>query len=197
MLGLILPLFIIAGADTIEQRTPPVEVNIVEALPAGKYNLTCGVKQVSYQTPLGNVEVTCDWNPIVDDLIVDNTYPACRFTGSWAKLVMPKGFHGADYRSSSTPGSTATWTLDVPHEGHYEVLVFNGVAKATAKAAPYTIHHAGGVWNAVADQTQIGWLSFGGYHLKPNGGHKIVLTVPPGASVTADAVKLIYEGPID
>ena len=120
-------------------------------------------------------------------------------TGSWATSSSGTGFQGFDYRTHGAGGGdTFTWNVVVPADGTYEVSV-KFASTATATAAPYTVHHAGGTAARTVNQTANAgtWVSLGSFPFTEGLSHKVVLGAAASGSVVADAVKLVRDNTAD
>ncbi|MBP2328480.1 RHS repeat-associated protein [Kibdelosporangium banguiense] len=131
-----------------------------------------------------------------DTLVVDNSDPAAVFTGTWATAGTGQDHEGFDYRhhNAGTGTETATWNIDVPRSGTYELFVrYNRTATATN--ASYTIQHDGASTTKTVDQTvQPGqWVSLGEYAYTEDQIRAVTLTDNADGTVVADAIKLVRD----
>jgi hypothetical protein len=146
----------------------------------------------------GTYEVAAWWPESAagnDDVIVDNTDPACSVVGSWAASANA-GYYGTNslYSYGGTGADTVTWRPVLASAGVYEVFAWWVASGNRAPAAPYTIHHAGGATLVTLDQRTGGsaWNSMGQFTFDPTGDPRVVLSdagVDATAVVSADAVR--------
>jgi len=123
-------------------------------------------------------------------VIVDNG--AATFTGSWAGSTYNTGqFFGADYRHSTTVGSTAQFTPNLL-AGNYRVYAMWSGGSDRAATASYAITHAGGTTNVVRSQRDCRgvWVELGTFAFNAGIGGNVKLTTTGAGGITiADAVR--------
>jgi len=120
---------------------------------------------------------------------VDNGTAGFSTTGAWSVTSSASERYGADYifKSGSTGAASATWTLNVPEAGLYEVSVLYSQGTNRATDAPFTVNHAGGATTTRINQQSRGgrWVKLGDYNFNAGTG-SIVLT-----DAVADATKVV------
>jgi hypothetical protein len=117
-------------------------------------------------------------------------------TGAWSSGSTASEKHGTSYAfaTGTNPGSSsATFALNVPESGHYEICVWYSQGTNRATDAPYTINYAGGSSTMRVNQQSAGgrWIRLGDFDFNAGQG-SIVLTNDIANSsqvVIADAVK--------
>lgn len=117
---------------------------------------------------------------------VDNT--SAVFAGSWTTGSSTPDRYQADYRSA--PGSaanTATWNLNVPKAGKYEVCVWYPQGANRATDVPFTVNYSGGSQTIKVNQQNKGgrWVRLGDFQFEAGGG-SVVLT-----GAVSDSTKLV------
>lgn len=123
--------------------------------------------------------------------VLDNGGSGYTETGTWGDSVLPGSFDGSS-RYSSTNGSTATWRLEAPEPGYYNVYVRYPYHQTSTLTASYTIVHNGLTSAITIDQTTIagGWRLLDTVYLAGNGTEYVRLWVAGGGNHRADAVML-------
>lgn len=129
---------------------------------------------VHYLYNAGAGVYTCrerDMNPVME--IVDNSDADYDDTGSWSTSTSTSGYYGSNYRTHPVTTSGhgyATWTLQPPEAGFYEVYVWYTGGSNRAVDAHYTIRHNGGETVVVQNQQRDGytWKSIGCYAFDPS-----------------------------
>ncbi|WP_116952785.1 GDSL-type esterase/lipase family protein [Jiangella endophytica] len=172
------------GLGGVEQAAGTYTVAAVNAVGAGPHSAP-----VVVAAPGGGpavVTVTDEGTPPT----CDPQTPAYAETGTWAGSALA-GFDGSRSRFSTTDGSTATWSARLP-DGGYDVAVWFPLHTNSAKAATFTVSHAGGQSEVVLDQTTTGgsWVSLGEYEFTADQLGSVTLTVgdAPG-NARGDAVR--------
>lgn len=124
--------------------------------------------------------------------VVDNGDSGYSETGTWGPSSLP-GSLGGSSRYSSTAGSTATWKLEAPGPGYYNVYVRYPYHQTSALNATYTIAHNGGASATTIDQTTLAggnWRLLETVYLAGTGSEYVRLFVAGGGNHRADAVML-------
>lgn len=155
---------------------------------------TAGVLRRAYVwaegQPLAQVEAVTTLPP---DIIVDNTQAT--FTGTWPTATSLAGFYGANYRTNTkgTGKDKATWTVNVPTTGTYQVYARWVAASTHASNAPFTVKHSTGSQTLAVNQRTSGgqWYLLGSYAFSAGTAGSVTLTDQANGTVIADAVKLV------
>jgi len=124
----------------------------------------------------------------------DNGSPEYTTTGSWFTSGS-SGYNGGTYQYATSGGShTATWDLEVPAPGSWEVEVMFRASGNRSDSVEYEISHAGGTSTVYRDQTinNLVWVSLGTYSFDGDDG-TVTLDAAgsstPGVVIT-DAVRI-------
>jgi hypothetical protein len=126
---------------------------------------------------------------------VDDSDPGFEAQGAWAAETSSPQRHGATYRScrGGDAPSTATWSLQVPEDGRYEVCVRHPQDAANAPNAPFVVHSDAGTTTVLVDQRKVGgrWRKLGDFSFRKGTGtvtlsNSVTQTT---STVVADAVK--------
>src|SRR5690606_25707144 len=95
-------------------------------------------------------------------------------SGDWTSSTSAAEKCGQDYLLASASGGDAhaTWKLDVPEAGLYEVCVWYPQHAGQAADAPYTVIHTTGTTTVRVDQRSKGgrWVKLGDFNLHAGGG---------------------------
>ncbi|MFB3897372.1 MAG: hypothetical protein ACE14V_13805 [bacterium] len=127
-------------------------------------------------------------------IIVDNDSPSYTETGVWA-ASKSIGYNNGTYRyASPTSANTATWTVDLPESGVYEVAVWYILNNNRCTTVRYEITAADGPHTATINQQLPGyqWVPLGRFSFTA-GKNTIRLNAQQsygGEVVIADAVRL-------
>ncbi len=126
------------------------------------------------------------------DIIVDN--PQATFTGTWATSTSITGFYGTNYRTNAkgTGKDKATWALNVPTTGTYQVYARWVAASTHASNAPFTVKYSGGSQTLAINQRVSGgqWMLLGSFAFTAGTAGSVTLTDNANGTVIADAIKL-------
>ena len=119
----------------------------------------------------------------------------------WISYVSPSPYYGniiksCLYKTSGKGDSPATWAIELPNTGRYEIFIYVHPAQPLFKGIPeqyYTLTTKEGIENVTLkiDQTYSCWASIGVYELQA-GENSITLSdkgVDPVQMIFADAVK--------
>lgn len=130
------------------------------------------------------------------DVIVDNANAGFTATGEWATGTSAVDKYGADYRYSSTGNSAgadqASWALNLPQAGTWEVDVWYCQGTNRTTAAPFTVNYSGGSQSFVVNQQNGGgqWRMLGNFAFNAGEGSVSVSdNAASGYVVIADAVR--------
>lgn len=151
-------------------------------------------------------------------IVVDDSDPGCRRSGSWSASSAASDFRGSTHWTTTTSGparATATWTPRLRSDGYYEVGVFVDDNHASSSWAPYTIYsadpaHAGrevrhvvhvdmshigvfsGLYGRISTDPQ--WIGLGTYFFRASMNGRVVLnnsTGGNGAQLAADGAEFV------
>lgn len=135
-------------------------------------------------------------------VVLDNADSGYSETGTWGDSPLPGSYNGGS-RYSNTPGSTATWALNIPGPGYYNVYVRYPYYQNSTQTVTYTVYHDGTTDTVTVDQKTVAegqWHLIDSAYFTAGNGNFVMLTAGPG-SVTgnisrADAVMLepVYFG---
>lgn len=136
------------------------------------------------------------------EYVVDNADPEFSLVGDWPPSAQ-SGSYGPDslIHAGNAGLDRAIATPYLLASGQYDVYAWWVAASNRAPAAPYDVHHLGGTTRIEKDQTTDGstWNLLGtfGFAAGTNGCVELLDDVPLTEYVSADAVKLVYAGPIE
>ncbi len=131
--------------------------------------------------------------------VIDNTDPGFSVTGTWSTSTSGTGRIGADFRNRAvTPKSeaTATWALDAPAEGFYDIYANWVSGSNRQKNALFELVDRRENIPVFVDMTQNGgtWNKLGRVYLRQGGGRVHLRSFGNSSGqVIADAIKI--EGP--
>jgi len=125
---------------------------------------------------------------------IDNGGAGYSTTGAWTTATAQIDKFGSSYAyASGGSGATATFALNVPATGKYEVCAWWADGTNRATNAPFTVNHAAGATTTNLDQTARGgcWVKLGDYDFNAGTGTVVLGTSGVSASslVVADAIK--------
>ena len=131
------------------------------------------------------------------EIIVDDADSA-RFTtvGAWAFSTSSPGYYNSGYRTASAGTGTdvATWTMDIPTGGNYEIFCYYTAYSNRATNAPFAIINNGTtIANKEVNQQINGqkFFSLGQYSLN-QGKIQVTLSNAGNGYSIADAIKATY-----
>jgi len=119
------------------------------------------------------VQPTPTPEPTPVHVIVDNADAECTLTGTWTDSTNVRGWYGTDYCwADVNQGDLASFDLDVPHSGDYDVYVRYTSANDRSLDAPYTVYHDGGSETKTLSQRYWGgrWHLMGNYRFTAGSG---------------------------
>ncbi len=130
--------------------------------------------------------------PASNAVIVDNGQTGYQETGAWVASNLT-GYNGSSTRYSTTNGSTAKWTPNLPNARAYQVYAWYPYYATNSTAATYTINYNGGSAPVTKNQTQQtdGWALVGAFNFAAGTGGSVTLTVSGGTTHRADAVRFV------
>ncbi|MEJ2281242.1 MAG: hypothetical protein P8X97_04915 [Candidatus Bathyarchaeota archaeon] len=116
------------------------------------------------------------------------------FVGSWNYSTGVPGYFGSGYRTNyaASGSDTATWEVDIPTEGSWEVFVRWTSYSSRGTNVPYTVNHKLGS-NVVRVNQQLlngVWFSLGVYSFDA-GIASVVMSNDADGSVCADAIRIV------
>jgi len=134
-------------------------------------------------------------------VIVDNADAQCTLSGAWTITTATRGWYGANYaQAPKNNGALATFNLNIPEAGTYDVFALWTCSSTRTLKAPYTIYYAGGSATQLIDQTNWGgrFRPLGSYPFQA-GSYRVELSANTGEGgktkyVIADAVKAVKPG---
>jgi uncharacterized repeat protein (TIGR01451 family) len=145
-------------------------------------------------------DTTVDPSTPPPEIIVDNQDPDFSTEGDWTVSGWYRlQFYGNDcVHSRRGDGSDrATFILDVPVSGDYEVSIWRNWCTFCTSSAPFTINHADGsttVFVDLSDEEEAGQFeSVGVFTFNAGTSGSIVLTDDADGIVVADAVRLQWQ----
>jgi len=143
--------------------------------------------------------------PNPNELILDNTDPGFSTSSSqdaWQEYTEAGGQHYGDThyynRQTGTGQDTATWSFTVPRPGRYEAYVWWWEGDWRPTDVPFIVNHLGGSTTIRVNQQINGgqWNLLGTFDFQDQGSVVLSDDVSSGRDVVADAVKLVYIGPL-
>jgi len=141
-------------------------------------------------TPGGPTATPTRTPPAAAEVIVDDVDPGCQISGSsWATSTYGENYGGSKtYSNAGSGNGTVSWTAGLA-PGRYDVVAWvNSAGYSTA--APYTIHHAGGATDIIADQSYQGggWcVELGSYEFDDS-GMVVISDDAANGIIVADAI---------
>lgn len=141
--------------------------------------------------------ITVTFNSTQNDIAIDNTSPNFSVTGTWNTGNTAAGRYGNDYRWHDTVQGgtdTASWFLDAPSAGNYDVYCWYPAGTNRTTQASYRVQHSTGTAVISVNQQVNGgqWNLLGRYNFNAGSGFvKLVSGAPAGSVVIADAVRLV------
>lgn len=124
---------------------------------------------------------------------VDNSDSAFTATGRWnLEAVLADKWGGNYVAAPAGSGAKASWNLNVPEAGLYEVSIWYPEAPAHSTSAPFSVIHASGTSIININQQKRGgfWYKLGDFQFEKGGG-VIELTSAAFGVVVADAVMAV------
>lgn len=136
-----------------------------------------------------------------DSLVIDDTDARFSTTGAtWSTGTAQANKYGTDYRYifGTSSLSSATWLLNVPAAGRYEIALWYPESGNRATDAPFTVYHSAGQTTVKVNQQINGgtWFSLGKFQFSGTSADKVVLTnqiANTAQLVVADAIRVTPE----
>jgi hypothetical protein len=152
-----------------------------------------------------NTSIVGNFVSTATDIIIDNSDPAASYIGDWQTGTTAAGHYGADYDFALTVAgglSNATYRPYIFTPGYYDVYVWYAQGSNRATNAPWSVFYSSGSTNVPVDQSINGgaWLLIAPARPFSQGTNGFVRlandTGYSGKVVIADAVRLLYSGPL-
>lgn len=130
------------------------------------------------------------------DIIVDNSDAGFSASSNWSTGTIATDKYGSNYRFRQTQATSdpATWTLNLPVAGRYEVYAWWSAGKNRSATAPYIVYYSGGSQTVTKNQQTNGgmWNSLGAWNFA-SGSTQVKLScwTTTGYVVIADAVRMV------
>lgn len=128
------------------------------------------------------------------DYVVDNSDSGFTASGNWATSSWASDRYGSNYRTRSVEATSdaATWSINLPSSGSYEVYAWWPEGSNRSSGAPYLVDHSGGTDTVYENQQTNGgqWNLLGTYDLDA-GINQVRLScwAGSGSIVVADAIR--------
>jgi len=144
-------------------------------------------------------------SPDPNELIVDNTsagFSTAYGQDAWQVYTEVGGGHYGDNHVYNhligTGQDVATWTFTVPQAGRYDVYAWWWAGDWRPADVPYVIRHASGTETVRVSQQVNGrqWNRLGTYDFAGQGSVAVNDSATSGQDAMADAVRLVYAGPV-
>ncbi len=131
--------------------------------------------------------------PPATEAVIDNLDPDFAVVGDWTSSTAIAGFFNTDYFYSpkGDGSSVATWTLNFPVSGQYQVLARWTAHPNRATNALYTVTHDGGVSALSANQKRDGgkFNRLGTFFFTAGQSYTVTLDNNANGFVIADAIR--------
>jgi hypothetical protein len=159
--------------------------------------------QAASPTPILTVTPTSTPDP--NEMILDDGDPGFSTSFSqdaWQEYVEINGQHYGDShffnRQIGAGQDMATWVFTVPLGGRYKVYSWWWEGSWRPTDVPHTVHHLHGSSTIRVDQRANGgqWNLLGAFDFQTEGSLVVSDAVSSGRDVVADAVRLVYLGPL-
>ena len=113
--------------------------------------------------------------------------------GTWSDLSV-LSMYGDSSRLSSSPESSAIWSLYVPVDGLYQVDAWWPKQPEYSTSVPYVVAHRNGHSEIRMDQRQTGdeWIRLGLFAFDRGSDNNVRVVCPGGGQAGADAIRLVY-----
>jgi hypothetical protein len=154
-------------------------------------------------TPTATSTATSTHHP--DETIIDDLDPGFTINSSqdaWQQHSEEGGEHfGTSHYYNPQPGEgqdTAVWSFAVDRPGKYDVYAWWWEADWRPPDVPYTINHLGGSTTVRVSQRTDGgaWYPMGVFDFQDQGSVVVSDDVSSGLDIVADAIRLVYRGPL-
>ncbi len=137
-------------------------------------------------------------NPMAQEIVVDNVSPDFSAPGRrWFKATHTPGYAGTDYhaRRVESTSDPASWSVNLPESGAWEVFARWPTGSNRTEAAPYVVLHEGGSTKRIVNQRKDDniWVSLGTFQFATGYAPRVLLScwTRSGDFVIADAVKFV------
>jgi len=131
------------------------------------------------------------------EYIVDNGAAGWSASANWYTATSTPGFYGTNYhvRPTASVSDQASWSVNLPTSGSYDVFVRYTAGSNRPTAASYSVVHAGGTATVSVNQTINGgtWVKLGTWNMNAGNSQRVRLScwTTLGKYVIADAVRLV------
>jgi type IV pilus assembly protein PilY1 len=150
------------------------------------------------------VDNSDDAGTSINEIILDYGDPGYEETGSgWGSSGASSSYeYNGQSRYTTSSGSYATWTPNIPETGTYKVYVWYVSWDTRDTNALYTVHHAGGDWTTRINQKTGAsqWVELGDFDFNQGSDGYIRVTrdgASTGTSTSVDAVRLVPQFSIE
>jgi hypothetical protein len=131
-----------------------------------------------------------------NDIVVDNNSAGFSASASWIAYSSAADKYGADYKGRSTAAvsDAATWTVNVPTAGNYDVYAWWPAGTNRPTSAPYIVYYNGGNQTVNVNQQTSGgtWNKLGRWNFAAgNNNVKLSCWTTAGFTIIADAVRMV------
>ncbi len=131
------------------------------------------------------------------EYIADNADSGFSASSNWVTSSSTPGYYGSNYafRLTQSTSDAASWSVNLPATGSYQVFARWTAGSNRATSAPYIVTHAGGSTTVPLNQQQNNntWVSLGTYTFNSGTSTRVLLScwTSSGTVVIADAIKLV------
>lgn len=131
--------------------------------------------------------------------IVDNTDAGFTASTNWFASTSTPGYYGTNYRARATASvsDAATWKVNLPTAGTYQVYARWTAGSNRPTSAPYIVYHTGGSTTVNVNQ-QVNnntWVLLGTFNMASGDSTRVALScwTTTGYYAIADAVRLVKQ----
>ncbi len=127
-------------------------------------------------------------------LVVDNTNTGFSASSNWWTSTSTAGYYGSNYhcRGTASVSDAATWTVNIPSTGTWQVYAWWTAGTNRAASAPYIVSRSGGTTTVNVNQQINGgkWNLLGSFSLVAGSNNvKLSCWTTAGYYVIADAIR--------